>query len=512
MLRGVASRLDLGERFPLRRLKTVGVLVALGGIGSFLETSCVGTFSTRSDAGVGPDAGGSRDAGASPDAGSVSVTFNPTPIASSASELSNPLRGQYLWLGTPAYPTGWPDLDSYSRWNWAQIEPAHLQYQWSLIDDQITAAKARGGRFGMRIMALCQGCGDHTYMGAQTSIPDDLAAVVNPLIGTAPGDTVAYVIPDWNSDTYFSRLQELLTAIATRYQNEPHFAWMDVSSYGNWGEMHLYPFSQSGGPYDTSTQTPITDANAARLVTLNATTFSNKLLVVNSEQTAALTAAVASTSPPIGLRVDCLGSDGLAGGDGALMAVPGAIDRWKTAPFITEWCQVNLGTSGMDLFVQGEAQVRQYHVSMLSSDNFATNPQTTAEVNAFRTANVESGYRLRTASVTLSFSAADRSTLGVNASWVNDNVAPTYLVWNASIGLKGTTTIEGPLTVDLRQVLPGTPLTDNETVKLAAPLAAGIYNVYLRVDDAQQVSVPMQLGMAGRDSTGAYALGQVTVP
>jgi hypothetical protein len=350
------------------------------------------------------------------------------------------------------------------------------------------------------------------YMGAGTSIPDDLAATVNPLIGTAPGDTMAYVIPDWNSDVYFTRLGALLGAIGARYKDDPHFAWVDVSSYGNWGEMHLYPFTQPGGPYDTSVQQPITDANAARLVNLNATTFSNKLLVVNSAQTAALTAAVASTSPLIGLRVDCLGSDGLAGGQSSIMAATGAIDRWKTAPFITEWCQENLGTSGMDLFVQGAAQVEQFHISMLSSGNFAADPQSAAEVSAFRAANVGAGYRLRTASVGVTWSAADKRSLDVAISWVNDNVAPTYLAWNAVLGLKGASTIETALRVDLRKVMPSTPLADDETLTLATPLGPGTYDVYLRVDDAQKVSAPMQLAMAGQDSTGAYTLGQITVP
>ena len=108
----------------------------------------------------------------------------------------------------------------------AQLEPSEGNIQWSLIDDEIAAAKARGGRFGMRVMALCQGCADHMYMNAETSIPDDLANVVNPLIGAAPGDTTNYLIPDWNSDAYFSRLTELLTAIATRYKDDPHFAWL----------------------------------------------------------------------------------------------------------------------------------------------------------------------------------------------------------------------------------------------------------------------------------------------
>lgn len=443
------------------------------------------------------------------DAAIATLTVTPAPLPSSANEMPNPLRGQYLWLGVPAYPAGWPDIDGYMRWNWAQLEPTHGNFDWKLIDDQIAAAKTRGGRFGMRVMALCQGCGDHTYQGAQSSIPDDLAAVVNPLIAAAPGDTTKYVIPDWNSAAYFTRLGELLNAIAARYHDDPHFAWVDVSSYGNWGEMHLYPFSSKGGPYDTSTQQPITDANAQKLVQLNATAFANKLLVINSEQQAALAAAIASTSPFIGFRVDCLGSDGLAGGN-VLDNVQGAPDHWKVAPFITEWCQYNLGTSGKDLFVQGEQQVRDYHVSMLSSGNFQAKPTTQAEQDAFRTANVEAGYRYRPASFTIAL-APDAQHVTVTSAWADDNVAPTYLAWNVVVGFqKGAAVVEAPLAIDLRKVLPGAPSNDAETIALPSPLAPGTWSVYVRVDDAQKVSPPMNLATVGRDASGAYPLGTIT--
>lgn len=441
-----------------------------------------------------------------------STTFTPTVIPKTAADLTSPLRGQYLWLGSPAYPKGWTDVDSYQRWNWAEIEPTHTNYNWALIDKELAAAKARRGRFGMRVMSLCQGCGDHAYQGAQSSVPDDLASVVNPLLAAAPGDQERYVLPDWNSTTYLSRLEELLNAIGAHYKDDPTFAFVDVSSYGNWGEFHLYPFTEPGGPYATSTQRPITDANARRIVQMNAAAFPTKLLVVNSEQPAALAEAMGTTSPLIGLRVDCLGSDDLAGGKAAIDAVPGASDHWRVAPFITEWCGTNLGPSTADLFVQGEQQVKAYHISMLSSDNFQSNPSSSAEVDAFRAANVEAGYRLRSATVTITVDPSKPGSIGLNAQWINDNVAPTYLAWKVILGLGGPAKVELPLTVDLRKVMPDAPLDDMETLTATNPLPSGSYHAYLRVEDAQGISVPMNLAMEGRDDSGNYALGELTIP
>ena len=181
------------------------------------------------------------------------ATFQPAAIGLDAPDVTNALRGQYNWLGVPPYPSGWTDVDSYQRYNWDQLESSAGVYDFSLIDGEVAMAKQRHGRFGMRVMALCQGCAGHTYQGAGSSIPDDLAEAANSLIGTAPGDDEAYVIPDWNSEAYLDRLDALVKAIAARYHDDPNFGWVDVFSYGNWGEFHLYPFNQPGGPYDHST-------------------------------------------------------------------------------------------------------------------------------------------------------------------------------------------------------------------------------------------------------------------
>lgn len=486
---------------------------ALALIGCSNDSSSPGKTASGGTGGSGGTSGTGGAGGSTGGSGGTSpgeVTFTPAAITLDEADVTNTLRGQYLWLGTPEYPAGWSDVDSYQRWNWDDIELSHQNYAWQKIDDQIAAAKQRHGRFGMRIMALCQGCGGHVYQGAQSSIPDDLAAVANPLIAAAPGETEKYVIPDWNSQAYLDRLNELVQAIASRYHDEPTFAFVDVFSYGNWGEFHLYPFNQPGGPYDSSTQKPITDANAKLLVDRAAAAFDNKILVINSENAAALAEAVASTSPPIGIRVDCLGSDDLAGGGYAMSQVPGADQRWRSAPFITEWCQTNLGNSGADLFVQGEQQVRDYHVSMLSSGNFSSNPASTAESDAFRKANVEAGYRLRAASVTLDVGSS--GSVHVKSHWLDDGVAPTYLAWKVMLGFKGSTTLEVPLAVDLKKVMPDAALDDDESVALPSALAGGSYDVYLRVEDAQQVALPMQLAMQGRDADGNYVLGSITVP
>jgi hypothetical protein len=42
----------------------------------------------------------------------AAATFTPVAITADAQELSNPLRGQYRWLGVAPYPSTWTDNDS----------------------------------------------------------------------------------------------------------------------------------------------------------------------------------------------------------------------------------------------------------------------------------------------------------------------------------------------------------------------------------------------------------------
>jgi Domain of unknown function (DUF4832) len=439
-----------------------------------------------------------------PDAGFVAtVLFSPPALPKSGPELLNPMRGQYLWHDNPTVPSGWPVMDSYYRWNWIDIETSRGVYNWAPIDQRVAAARARHGRFGLRIMALCQDCSSHVYRGARSAIPDDLADVANPLLVRPDGSTETYLIPDWNSAAYLSRLEELMTAIANRYRNNPNFGWVDVSGYGNWGEMHLWPFDPA---YANSTQRPLTVASAQRMVQIHATAFSNKFIFTNVSHAGVLAAAMANTTPRIGLRVDCLGSDRLGGAETGLAAVPAATQQWRYAAFTTEWCASNIGSSGLDPFIQGETQVRQYHVSTLGT-NFRAAPSTAAQSDAYRMADVGSGYRLRTSSVRVTLTA-DR--LAIRTSWANDNVAPTYLNWRVVVRLDGPRTVEVPLAFDLRTVMPGA-LDDDETLSLPVSLVHGTYTVSLRVEDVQSVSPPMQLAMPGRDVSGNHVLGTLTL-
>ncbi|HET6319781.1 MAG TPA: LamG-like jellyroll fold domain-containing protein [Chloroflexota bacterium] len=433
-------------------------------------------------------------------------TFQTSPLPLDGPELANPDRGQYRWYGEPPEPGGWPFLDSYTRYSWRELEPARGQYDFSAIERDLAEAAQRRGRFGFRIMTLDTAAG-----GAL--VPEYLVSAGAGFLAKPEG-TRAFV-PDWNDELYLGRWEALLRALADRFGNDPRLGFLDIGGYGNYGEWwlpgRLYP-----GP---GGQSPVSDANAVRIVdaTVNAFPPDKHLLVIGVDFAPALRYAL-DRSPRIGIRLDCLGGgEGMHGGRNALQRVPAAQSRWQSALVATEWCpEDDVGTAE---FVLGDQQVQQYHVSLLSSGNFA-HPyakHTPAEQAAFVHANKTAGYRFVLDSVTLPERIGRDQDLVVETSWENTGVAPPYRRWEVLIQLRDDST--GSLVwqdhsgLDLRSVLPtnGSPITQRDVFSLPGPLASGTYSVLVQVVDPGSYSAPLQLAIAGRQTDGSYLVGQITV-
>ncbi|MGI9146220.1 MAG: DUF4832 domain-containing protein [Chloroflexota bacterium] len=427
-------------------------------------------------------------------------TFTTSPLARASTELPNSLRGEYSWYSDPVDPGNWPYQDSYTRYDWKQIEPTQNNYDFSSIDAELAAAKARGGRFGFRIMAACTGC----YSGG-ASVPD---YIVNAGGGQWVADSgSSFYIPDWNSNLYLSRVEALMTALGNRYRTDKRLGWIDMMGYGNWGEWHDWPYSPN--PL-------LSAASGQRIVNANTSNFPTQPIAMLTANLPSLQYAL-SVSPRIGVRVDCLGASGMSGAADNLNAVPASLTRWQTAPFITEWCAYGPGSG---LFPSGDQQVSQYHVSMLSSGNYdqpggGISGYSSADQAAFADANKLSGYRYVLDSLSMPTQLSAGTIFQVKSVWENVNVAPTYQRLDVELQLRnssGAVVWQAPSGIDLRTLLPtnGTPLSLTDTFNLPA-LASGTYTASVQVLDPDGINRPLNLAIAGRQADGSYSLGTVQV-
>jgi hypothetical protein len=434
------------------------------------------------------------------------VSLVPTSIAESDPEISNPFRGSYEWLDSAPQPAGWPVVDSYARIGWRELEPQQGVYDFTYLDKELAQAKARGGKLGLRIMPACTGCSPTSI-----EVPDYLKALMPQGFWFPLNGTNNYA-PDWNSAAYLDRLNRLLQALGQRYDNDPRLGWVEISAYGDWGEWHV-----TGWPYPSPTgATPITDANARKIVDMNVAAFPHKRLLMLHDDQAALAYAL-SLSPAIGIRNDCLGDQWFTNAMTALLPI--IKDRWKTAPIITEYCYQHPQSAGFRL---AAGQIQTFHVAMIGNGNMdPLSSFSAADQSLFRSNNEAAGYRFILNNMTLPSHVTPGSSFTLDASWSNLGATPSYTQWSVSLRLSdpatGAVVWQEPSRVDLSTLLPtrdGTidhPAVVTDTAVLPATVRPGRYVLSVVAADPSGYYQPLNLAVRGRRPDGSYPVGTVTV-
>ncbi|MGE0300950.1 DUF4832 domain-containing protein [Pseudonocardia sp.] len=415
------------------------------------------------------------------------VRLAPQAVPVDAPELANPLRGQYQWLKNGPAPEDWPAPDVYHRdqIRWAGgLERVRGRYDLAAIDRGLAAAEAGKGLFSFRVMAYCPDCGGNLAPDYVPRQPDGQ--------------------PDWNSEEFLSGYAALMKAIGARYDADPRLGFVDVGGYGSFGEYHLS--SDDSGPIGT----PITPENSRRLVQSVLDAFPSKYVLMMTPDAGLLRDALA-LSPRVGIRVDCVGNEGFKGSK--IDEVPEALERWRTAPWIGEWCG---DTDVPDQFQLGLQQVRDYHVAALSSANFPGDYEdlSPGQQQTFQLVNKTTGYRFVLDALTVPQTVDPGSSMTVTADWSNVGVTPAYLPWDVMIELRdpaGRTAWSGRSTADLATMPPtAAPVSVTDTFELP-DLAPGSYSVAVRVVSPAGYLAPMQLAVAGRAGDGSYPLGTLQV-
>jgi hypothetical protein len=441
-------------------------------------------------------------------------TFSPTIIPKTDPEIANPLRGPHIWHGGTQLPTGWPPMtDSYFRIHWSgfsagsQLEGSTAgSYDFSALDSECSAAIARGGRFGFGAMSADAGYTQKITPGYVTGQ------------WQASGFWGSNWVPDWNSNSYLTAWENLMSAIANHvgpgglaYKDEPHLGWLDIGGFGDWDEWHTYPWD-SGGPSGQA-QYP-TNASVLRMIRACVDNFPLAQVCANSDHNSigglTTTAITLGDRPRCGITCKCFGSSSW-GGDGLSMNNPPGNAAWQVGLFFGEWCN-DVGSGGAATFA---SQVTSAHISMIGNGNQPSpDPRDTI---TYKDALKNTGYRIQLDSLTLPTTIVRGTGFSLVTTWENVNVAPTYLGWTIRVELRASALSAavwtGTSTYDLKTLLPtsGTPASHTDTFTVPGGVSASTYHVVVRITDNQGVSVPLSLAIAGRQSDGSYDLGTVAV-
>ena len=238
---------------------------------------------------------------------------------------ANPGQGWMSQQRSPRADPRFPCSVVYIRFNWADIEPERGKYHWKIIDDVIAAWKPRGAAIALRVMT----CNAHStgYYTSPQWLFDAGAKGYEYLRGgddpTSGGSRIPRLEPDYADPFYLARHGEFMSELGRRYDGSPDLEFLDIGSYGIWGEWH--------------TPHPAPLEVRQRIVDLYLRAFTRTPLVFMSDDAEVLDYALAHGT---GFRRDGVGSPWHEQnwiGSQKYASVRGMADTWQRAPVVFEW-------------------------------------------------------------------------------------------------------------------------------------------------------------------------------
>jgi hypothetical protein len=176
------------------------------------------------------------------------------PLWDEARVLRNPHKGWYHHQydgSTKIYPAVVEDLKTfpgmdhvYLRLPWSALEPAEGQFEWRLVDDEVAKWTALG--LGLSVRITCK----ETDLVYATPEWVRKAGAAGAFYKPAPDWGVEAWQPDYGDPVFLDKLERFHQAFAARYDGKPWLEYVDVGSYGDWGEGHNSFSSKKPAPMD----------------------------------------------------------------------------------------------------------------------------------------------------------------------------------------------------------------------------------------------------------------------
>lgn len=132
----------------------------------------------------------------------------------------------------------------YQRFNWYNIEPSEGQYKWSIIDNAIESFAKNGKKFAFGIK--CASTASYTKYITPKWVFDAGAQYIEKENKFWLTDVVTtQVIPQWTDKIFLEKLNDFIKALADRYDGNENIAFIDIRSYGNYGEQTVSSFGMN---------------------------------------------------------------------------------------------------------------------------------------------------------------------------------------------------------------------------------------------------------------------------
>ena len=396
-------------------------------------------------------------------------------------------------LGPDEYPS---TSLAYLRFDWRYLEPEKGRYTWSIIDDGLKYARARGQTLMLRIVPY------------GNNPPEDIPDWLRAEIGESRDLPHSFWRVDHEDPRYVAGITALARELGKRYDGHPDLEFVDIGIVGFWGE---------GAGSEL-----LSDSTRQRLVNAYLEAFHKTPLVMLL--TDERTNKYGISRRNVGWRVDCLGDLGFwASEQGGWTHMNdyypesivdfGMRDAWKKSPVALEICgtfptwknREGYDAADVDYIID---QSLKWHISSCNGKSspfpLEWKPQLERWLKSM-------GYRFVLRKFTCPSEVRPHGKLSFRTWWENKGVAPCYRAFPLALRLKNDIRSEVLLTdADITGWLPGDNIYDS-AVFLPMDMPEGEYELQLGLLDPSSRKPKVKLAIEGLQPDGWYSLGQIRV-
>ena len=433
--------------------------------------------------------------------------------------LINPMMGwmaMFYSNSTTRYPTSeasdtldyFPGCSTvYLRLDWADIEPQEGKFEWSVVDTPAQRWIAKGKKVALRFCTSNTGSARY----ATPQWVQQAGAKMVPCVR----NNFESMEPVFDDPVFLKKLENFLAAAGQRYNGNPNIAFIDVGTFGTWGEGHTL--------LSTKLAQPENERQARIHAELHLKYFSNTLLCISDD-------VIGHNAPGTDFPLlKELRSKGITFRDDSIMTCKAgwyhdglARQYWPNQPVIVEHEHLELALSRGDWSNARLLEaVEKYHASYLSIHSWADFELETCK-EVIPLINRRLGYRIQVRKLDYPSVIKPGNTFSIGMTLANAGVAPCYPGGFPAFSLKdskgGLAAVVVDETFSLRQLaigpadrIPEQNHIANIIINPKGPqLQRGTYDLYISFGD--RIGTPqIALPLANDDGMHRYRVGTITV-
>ncbi len=339
--------------------------------------------------------------------------------------------GNYGYYLAPSDSLDWfPGASvQYMRIPWAFVEPEEGKFNWQVLDTPAQRYIEKGKKLAIRINA----CEHWIPYATPQWLEKKACPGVRFTVRVGPDSKGACWEPDYLSPIFLESLEKLVKALAERYDGNENVAFIDIGTFGLWGEGHTGLSSKRSREYNIEA--------AKKQIDIYTRHFKKTLLCISDD----VDGAVSQGPFPV---LDYARSKGVSLRDDSIMVSKESGKRkpwyhaelagkyWRDMPVIVE--HEHYGLSKIRGAWSGELlqkAVEAYHCSYLSIHWW---PEVFYKENkeAIENINLRLGYRLNLKEFSMPSELEIGEAFTAKFEWANAGVAPMYEGAWAAITLK----------------------------------------------------------------------------